>query len=479
MSKQVKLLEDLNSSVLSIGSDSFGLSSSSTNTAKENPQNGGGFFFTDDMAQLAIEACKKGEFPVVLFLVNEDKITDFCEQDDETGYTILHYLVAYYNMINSIDTRMSSIIDKIIKRPDVHKFINKQDKIHKNSPLHLAVMSKNTELANKLISAGANPKLKNSNNLHIVTDSESDVLGEVSRQAIMSEVKDSPKDLFIKSVSPKSSDVDNNIKNMVDALFNMENRKKLSPTMSENLPDTLRLTDVRRNNMSDNFSEVTNTEHFLDEMIKHYDNPQLGGKINGTRKMNSSSLHEGAVSISDMYEESEHVLSEMSELSRMIGNQADETHKRVISRIRELLGVDDITARAYKAVLYAKVKTDKPELNNYDRAVEMEKITTEEVLKGLNKSKVEEIKEYITNKDKERASQPPRDKKEKSGDKPKKEKKVMSDTSDMSDTSSEEEPKKKPVKKTKAKKTSEAGLSATSDNILSSDSMFSETSLDQ
>jgi hypothetical protein len=105
------------------------------------------------------------------------------------------------------------------------------------------------------------------------------------------------------------------------------------------------------------------------------------------------------------------IVTKKSKFMRMIGNQCDETHKRVISRIIELLGVDDITARAYKAVLYNKVKIDKRELNNYDRAVEMEKITTEEVLKRLNKSKVEEIIEYITNKDKERAYQPPRNKK--------------------------------------------------------------------
>lgn len=481
MSKQIKLSDDLNSSVLSIGSESLGLSSSSNNPKESNILSGG-FFFSDDFAKLAIEACKKSEFSVVLFLINENKISDYCEQDDETGYTILHYLVAYYNMMSSLYNNISDTLNKILKRDDVSSFINIQDKIYNNTPLHLAVMSKNSELADKLIKAGADPKIKNSNNLYVATDSESDVLGEVHRQATMSDIKDSPKDLFIKS-SPKSESVDNNIKNMVDALFNMEKRKNNSPTMSmsASLPDTLKLTEVPRNS-SDNFSEIVNTEQFLDEMIKNYSKPQKGGKISGTRKMTSPNTHEGAVPVSQLYSESENVLSEMSELSRMIGNQADETHKRVVSRIRELLGVDDVTARAYKALLYNKVKTDKPELNNYDRAVEMEKITTEDVLNSLDKSKVDEIRSYIAKKDTERASNPPKQNKN-IDNKPKKDKKtkeVMSATSDMSDTSSEEEPKKK-AKKTATKKStkkSESGLSATSANVLSSESMFSETSLD-
>jgi hypothetical protein len=73
-----------------------------------------------------------------------------------------------------------------------------------------------------------------------------------------------------------------------------------------------------------------------------------------------------------------------NELSRMIQNQADVIHKRTVEKIKDLLGVDEEKAKIYKAALYNKIKTEHPELNNFDRAVEMEKIATTENLKSIN-----------------------------------------------------------------------------------------------
>jgi hypothetical protein len=64
----------------------------------------------------------------------------------------------------------------------------------------------------------------------------------------------------------------------------------------------------------------------------------------------------------------------------------------------ELLKLNEEESRPYKAYLYNKVKKDKPELNNLDRSIEMEKLATEDFLKSIKKSDLKKIKEAIAQK---------------------------------------------------------------------------------
>ena len=77
-------------------------------------------------------------------------------------------------------------------------------------------------------------------------------------------------------------------------------------------------------------------------------------------------------------------IDNQSNLNRLIQDKADDIHKGTIEKIKNLLGIDEEKAKVYKAALYNKVKTEHPELNNFDRAVEMEKIATTSNLKKIN-----------------------------------------------------------------------------------------------
>jgi hypothetical protein len=92
-----------------------------------------------------------------------------------------------------------------------------------------------------------------------------------------------------------------------------------------------------------------------------------------------------------------------SELSRMINNQSTEIHERTVKKIMDLLKIDETEAKAYKAMVYSEVKTEHPELNNFDRAIEMEKRITLEYLKKLSKNKkqLNEISDYLKQKSSE------------------------------------------------------------------------------
>ena len=159
-------------------SDSYNLSTSfgteSSATTQLNKQIGGFLSFGDKIEDLALLACKKGEFSTLAFLIKEDKISDYSVQDCDTGYTILHYIVAYFQVIPSAN----ELINKILKRDDVDCFINIQDYTNKNTPLHFAAQMHNNELCDKLVKAGADQTIRNANNLYVSSEQEQETAQE-------------------------------------------------------------------------------------------------------------------------------------------------------------------------------------------------------------------------------------------------------------------------------------------------------------
>ena len=133
--------------------------------------------------------------------------------------------------------------------------------------------------------------------------------------------------------------------------------------------------------------------------------------------------------------------SNISDIARQLNRQSSDIHERVVLKIIELLKLDknkesDMQkARNYKAAIYRTVKEKNPLLNNFDRAVEMEKSVTLETLKSINIDKVsQEIQKHISEKQssiKSTESKPIETKKVKESkeEKKPKEKKKKADTS--------------------------------------------------
>jgi hypothetical protein len=81
---------------------------------------------------------------------------------------------------------------------------------------------------------------------------------------------------------------------------------------------------------------------------------------------------------------SESSRGERSELGRLIARESSDIHDRVVKKIAEILDISEENAKIYKAALYNRVKNEQPELNNFDRAVEMEKLVTKENLEEID-----------------------------------------------------------------------------------------------
>jgi hypothetical protein len=114
-------------------------------------------------------------------------------------------------------------------------------------------------------------------------------------------------------------------------------------------------------------------------------NVSTSSSIGGSNKKNSSSD------------------SDIKKISRSIINKTSEIHQRVVQKIMEIMSIDEIKAKAYKSLIYYKVKEEHPELNSYDRAVEMEKMATKDTLDTLD---ISERVKIIEEKTKQRSESP-------------------------------------------------------------------------
>ena len=136
-------------------------------------------------------------------------------------------------------------------------------------------------------------------------------------------------------------------------------------------------------------------------------------RIHGERVI--STLSEKSVTVSSShqsrpkYERLEKAVdsdgSDISDIARQISRQSSDIHERAVMKIIEILKLDknnqnDVQkARNYKAAIYKMIKEKNPLLNNFDRAVEMEKSITKETLAKIDITKVsQEIEKHMSEK---------------------------------------------------------------------------------
>lgn len=136
-----------------------------------------------------------------------------------------------------------------------------------------------------------------------------------------------------------------------------------------------------------------NTEQLVSKINERYGVPeyseQRGGSsftMKGTRQL--FVFQDGGKKKSKAKE------SRMSEFSRLINNQSNEIHERVVKKIMELMKVDEQVARDYKAALWRKVKAEHPDMkSNLDLSVELEKLALKKNLKDVNLEEAKKIRE--------------------------------------------------------------------------------------
>lgn len=403
----------------------------------------GGFFWSKSGSsnndKNFLLAARTKDYGVVDFMVNHDMVSNIGSRD-ENGSNVLHYLARDY----SSNPKAKEVVSRLMSRSDLSSFINTKDN-NGDTPLISAVKAGNMDFAEALIGAGADKTIKNKDGLYVASE-----YAEDSEQRATQQLTES-------------------VNSMVNMFVNMNDDLD---TESPNMPDHLSLTETVRQpaaandyaNHGDLSSSISikDTDAFLTTLENKY---IKNGMVGGVRKSGTRALR--YYNFDASYEGS----ANDSELSRMIENQASELHKKVVQKIMDLMGVDEVAAKTYKALLYSKVKDEHPELNNLDRAIEMENMATVKNLESLDKKKFKEIEKHIRDKNDQRASS--------SEEKPKKEKKAKADK-----PAKEEKPKKAVKKATKSKKVDtatsdapvDAGIAMSVTSVSDSDSSINLSS---
>lgn len=444
--------------------------------SKKNQRGGG------DCDRLIARALIEHNYEALLFLVKDSNIE--LSATNENGQTLLHLLIDQYEK----SPKINEILDCVLSRNDINVIINIRDS-NGNTALHLAVMKNLHNLCDELIRAGADPTLKNEAGLYVesITETQTErgtgsVLTEVSMESREDELKNAvPLQLSDTSIEKPQlgGSHSSNIFLKHNSTHSMKSHNStansIATSTAKGFTDFLNETATMvggKNNFSE-YSELINTSEFINDFIRK--NVHAGGaKKKKTKKMNEYGSRmeipmsqTSAFNIESTESDNESSLDEMSELSRMINNQASEIHERSIKKIMELLKdingkATEQEARAIKAIIYNQVKESNPELNNFDRAVEMEKRITKETIENIDSKKIKEITNIITEKQKEKTVSI-----ELSSDEPKKKKSTKT-------------PAKKTAKKeTKTKKSKkfirEGMIDSSSTTTLGTDSDSSDT----
>jgi len=416
------------------------LSEMSFNTDISSKSQSGGLFWNNNTVskvdKAILEAARLKKFDVVEFMIKENLMANYGSKD-ESGNTLLHYLL---NCANP----QEDIIDCILSRKDTKSFVNVQNK-DGDTPLIVAVKNGHHDLCTKLIEHGANKSIKNNEGLGVDTETEmmtsssKGIVISITKSDIGEEIKNiiNPLELLIKGKTQNTSEpptefmgtemrsephTDDFIKKMMRKWSPKEKVQKIRTNvkeMSENATDRLLVriddyikkhkenktqeggdcgcgsndTDRLINSIENYFHKSQNknqnsmgdTDKLINSIEQYFG--QKGGKkikkrVSGKRKVNkySERLYEGGVTSS---EDDDYKYDRENELSRLVHNQTSEIINRVVKSIMEIMDVDEETAKAYKAALWAEAKKEDLK-SSMDVAIKMSEMAKKDILKKIN-----------------------------------------------------------------------------------------------
>jgi len=427
----------------------FSATSSEPFYKQKKSQRGGG----NESDKLIARALLAHNYEALLFLVEDPNIE--LTATNENKQTLLHLLIDIYEKSPKID----QIINCILSRSDINKIINQKDS-NGNTALHLAVMKNLHTVCDKLVKAGADCKIRNEAGLLVesVTETQTED-AQITDVSIKSEYDNHnliPHNLSETSVQDGGSIKSSNIFLKHNSANSVKSKNSSATStakgFTEFLNNTITMTGGNKNNFSE-YSELINTSDFINDFIKN--NVHSGGAKKSAMEIPNSITSTFKMESTES-EESNNSMSEMSELARMINNQASEIHERVVKKILELLKeinskATEQEARAIKAIIYNQVKESNPELNNFDRAVEMEKQITKDTIKNIDNKKIKEITNIMAEKQKEKLTK--QESTQESSEKLKKKAtKKATKTTKATETTKKETKSKKPVARTKTTK---------------------------
>jgi hypothetical protein len=458
--------------------DNFSIGTESQYSGASNNQNGGSNFLSklfgggdkgSYATELALRAFSARNTDVGCYAV-KDALNNSYDLDysvkDTGSRTILHHLV-----LASENPEVKQLLLRVLETSGAKDNINAQDD-RLNTPAHCAVYLGMSDVVDLLAKNGADLSIKNKEGYSIGSDAvpkpttaptapstpiKPSTPIEATAPSILSvlttpSAPSAPSDIFVKITSKTcatGTESEKHPSSIEDRLGEIVKKFVATPRQVDSDLDFTRgdptfsdasyvpfsrkrgLPAVSESSVGGSVNSIDVLNMIMDEFRSGAAQKglQFGGKngsITGKRRMTTYSEISGGASTSDDDSSSSSSSPvELSELARAVNDKSSIAHDNAVARIKELLGVDEDKARVYKAVIYDSIKKEKPELNNYDRAMELEKRASDaDYLAKVSKSSISKMEKII------------------------KERKEMKQTS-TSATSVTSESEKKPAKKAK------------------------------
>lgn len=376
------------------------------------------------------KACSDKNFTVLKYILQKSNFVP-TEPVDEFGNNILHFII--YNLE---DMGGIPFLQTFLANPNVKKIIDKLSKQDGYTPAIAACALHYDAVVNLLKQAGADIYIPSRDGTKIMTATETEVQQEKNEKPLMKPAID-----FLSKLS----------------LMSRKDSEIVPYTTTQTPLSTIGMSETQSKPVNnDNISELS-TEAFVKGVIngtlaasKPPETPRMftGGShsvVVGQRFLNRAPEYSSISGGSSDSEKKKRTTKKKSKRSIErsvsrgsfeLGRITDDIHTRTIETIKSLMGVDEETAKAYKSILYYRVKEEHPEMSGYERAVEMEKLATKSILKDIDidaaKKKRENFNSTSASSSETSTEKKPRKKK-----------------SNLSDTSSSELSDNKPKRRTK------------------------------
>jgi hypothetical protein len=326
-----------------------------------------------------------------------------------------------YNILNNLD------------KQTLVNTINTKDK-DGNTLLHLVVNNYETtqneayiELAKKLYTLGAKYNIPNNKGERVVpTEELQNFIAQENKEIINENI---PKQIIVTKSKPVESSISEiTIEDMTAKAQTIPIAKLPEPESTINSITVEDITE-QKPQIGGYYSENSSISNLTIENISL--NKQTGGNYSSESASNSSSARTGKVVVgrrtivedidlsqvgglaakkTKKAKETKDEKKDKKESTKSDGENADDIHKEVLEKIKDLMKLKgkegDIDARVYKAILYKHIKETMPELNNLDRAKQMLKHTTKKMFDELEdkiKSVGPEIKKHLQEKEARRS----------------------------------------------------------------------------
>jgi hypothetical protein len=446
-------ISESSASIGSIGTESY--------SEKSNMTQGGGFLSwltkTSDETKMALNAFQDGRPDVAIYLILKYK----CDllSVDSLGKTLFHHLIEYSKDLPMAGYCLNKLLsDKSLSLPLNIQDENGNTPAHyaailNNNKLIEFLKSKGADL--KIKNKAGYYIAEDNEDSNAILENNSDMILEHKSDTLFLKIdkksSDNSEEMMLTEIAKIVNNFRSDTENSNISLSNLNTLSEKDTENKNNMSDNVLTDDFIKNIMTIfkqnkqydtdgnifnvNLDKTINDLELIDKILDNNDNNDNnnniddntdtilksllnksnnknsvisnpvnnlilkgGDNIKGNRKMITYSDQLGGSSKNKYTKSINSDESGISEMARAIKKQSTEIHDRVITKIMEILKVDEITARAYKGALYAKVKDEHPELSNFDRAIEMEKLATDKVLNKLNDKKINEIKNHIKDK---------------------------------------------------------------------------------